>query len=405
MTAVRMARDETIPVSFTVNGSDVTVTVPARVTLADALRDHLGLTGTHLGCEHGVCGMCTVLVDGEAARSCLLFAVQCQGAEIVTIEGIGTPDDQHPLQRSFAHHHALQCGFCTPGFVVSSYDLLANGEAGTAIDPSDLPVELSGVLCRCTGYRNIVAAVADVAQAYPDGVPGPRACGGRTLVGRRGAVAGTPAASAADDVRTGEASSDVTVPTGEPTTTVDVTSDLASPVDDVWPVLDDIERLAGCLPGAELTEALGGDRYRGRAKVSLGPVRLTFHGVAQVVERDAGARRLRVLARGEDTGGSATQAVISLAAEPAGTGTRLHAEADVYLSGRVAQFGRSLAGDVSRRLFEDFCAAVDSSAATGETPVARRAGALRLAVSAAVASLRRRLRATLRRARSPRSSR
>ncbi|MQA79126.1 MAG: 2Fe-2S iron-sulfur cluster binding domain-containing protein [Streptosporangiales bacterium] len=403
MTAVRMARDETIPVSFTVNGSDVTVAVPARVTLADALRDHVGLTGTHLGCEHGVCGMCTVLVDGEAARSCLLFAVQCEGAEIVTIEGMGSPDDQHPLQRSFAHHHALQCGFCTPGFVVSSYDLLANGEAGTAIDAEDLPVELSGVLCRCTGYRNIVAAVADVAQAYPDGVPGPRACGQRTLVGRRGAVAGAPGNSGAEEASAPDAASaGLAMPAGEPTTTVDVTSDLGSPVESVWQVLDDIERLAGCLPGAELTEVLGDDRYRGRAKVSLGPVRLAFHGVAQVVERDAGARRLRVLARGEDTGGSATQAVITLAAEPAGTGTRLRAEADVYLSGRVAQFGRSLAGDVSRRLFEDFCAAVDSSAATGEAPPPRRAGALRLAVSAALAGLRRRLRAALTAARSPR---
>src|SRR5581483_5314993 len=105
--------------------------------------DRLGLTGTHLGCEHGVCGMCTVLVDGAAARSCLLFACQVDGAEILTVEGLGAPDRQHPLQEAFAHHHALQCGFCTPGFLMSSYDLLRRRPD---VSPADLPIELSGVL-------------------------------------------------------------------------------------------------------------------------------------------------------------------------------------------------------------------------------------------------------------------
>ena len=111
---VRAAVGEDVEVALTVNGSPVTFAVPARLTLADALRDRLRLTGTHLGCEHGVCGMCTVLVDGAAARACLLFAAQLDGGEVLTVEGLGRPDDLHPLQEAFGRHHALQCGFCTP---------------------------------------------------------------------------------------------------------------------------------------------------------------------------------------------------------------------------------------------------------------------------------------------------
>jgi 2-furoyl-CoA dehydrogenase FAD binding subunit len=158
---------------LTVNGTPVTLSLPPRVTLADTLRDHLGLTGTHLGCEHGICGMCTVLVDGQAARSCLLFAGQLEGAEILTIEGLGRPGELHPLQQAFGRHHALQCGFCTPGFLLSAYDLLTHKPRVTQ---EELAVELSGVLCRCTGYRNILSAVADVIRAHPDGITPPLNC-------------------------------------------------------------------------------------------------------------------------------------------------------------------------------------------------------------------------------------
>jgi carbon-monoxide dehydrogenase small subunit len=158
----RVPADGVVTTRLTVNGEPAELTLPARVTLADALRDHLGLTGTHLGCEHGVCGMCTVLADGIAVRSCLLLACQADGAAITTVEGIGTPSALHPLQESFGRHHALQCGFCTPGFLTSATDLLAHEPD---IRAADLPAALSGVLCRCTGYRNIIAAVADAAAA------------------------------------------------------------------------------------------------------------------------------------------------------------------------------------------------------------------------------------------------
>ena len=170
---VRADAETLLDVRMKVNGTPVELRVPSRRTLADALRDDLRLTGTHLGCEHGVCGMCTVLLDGSAVRACLVFAAQLEGAEVVTVEGLGRPDRLHPLQEAFGHHHALQCGFCTPGFLLSAYDLLSD-QPGLAAD--ELPAALSGVLCRCTGYRNIVAAVADVAARYPEGIPPPLNC-------------------------------------------------------------------------------------------------------------------------------------------------------------------------------------------------------------------------------------
>lgn len=148
-----------------VNGADHSTRVEARKTLADALRDDCGLTGTHLGCEHGVCGACTVLIDGEPVRSCLVFAVQCEGVDIRTVEGLAGPDGLHPLQEAFWEHHGLQCGFCTPGFLMLATSLLE-----TEPDPSDerLIEVLSSNLCRCTGYQNIVKAVRAAAETMRD---------------------------------------------------------------------------------------------------------------------------------------------------------------------------------------------------------------------------------------------
>jgi carbon-monoxide dehydrogenase small subunit len=144
-------------IEVTVNGQAHRATVEPRVTLADFLREQCHLTGTHLGCEHGVCGACTVLVDGAAVRSCLMFAVQAVGTEVTTIEGIGSPDGElSPVQAAFRDCHGLQCGFCTPGFVVSVTAFLQDNPTPT---DREIREALSGNLCRCTGYQGIVAAV------------------------------------------------------------------------------------------------------------------------------------------------------------------------------------------------------------------------------------------------------
>ena len=156
-----------VEVRLTVNGRSYTGRCEARKLLVDFLREDLGLTGTHVGCEHGICGACTILFNGEAARSCLLFAVQAEGADLLTVEGLAKDGELNPLQQAFHHYHALQCGFCTPGMLIAATDFLR-------LNPSPSREEiregLSAVLCRCTGYRNIVDAVeaaAGMREAKP----------------------------------------------------------------------------------------------------------------------------------------------------------------------------------------------------------------------------------------------
>jgi len=156
-----------VALTVTVNGEQLSRTVEARRTLADFLRDELSLTGTHLGCEHGVCGACTVLFNGDAVRSCLMFAVQADDAQVTTIEGLSTPGGGlTPIQSALQAEHGLQCGYCTPGFVVSIHAFLAEHP-----NPSDEEIRdaLSGNLCRCTGYQGIIAAVKRAASAESGG--------------------------------------------------------------------------------------------------------------------------------------------------------------------------------------------------------------------------------------------
>jgi carbon-monoxide dehydrogenase small subunit len=145
-----------LDIALDINGRLYHVAVEPRRTLADVIRDDCGQTGTHLGCEHGICGACTVLVDGEPLRSCLMFAIQAQGRKIRTVEGLAQGGELHPLQRAFIAHHGLQCGFCTPGFLMLAAGVL---EQNPDIDDDDLVDILSSNLCRCTGYENIVKAV------------------------------------------------------------------------------------------------------------------------------------------------------------------------------------------------------------------------------------------------------
>ena len=155
----------TMSIDCTVNGVATRLDVAPRTILADALRQQLGLTGTHVGCAHGSCGACTVLLDGAAVRSCLMLAVQVAGHEVITIEGLSNPDELTPLQSAFRKHGALQCGFCTPGMIVTAHALLSSNPDADADTIRDT---LSGNLCRCTGYVSIIEAVLDARAAYQE---------------------------------------------------------------------------------------------------------------------------------------------------------------------------------------------------------------------------------------------
>jgi carbon-monoxide dehydrogenase small subunit len=155
-----MTQEPTRSIALTVNGASHAATIPVRKTLADLLREDLRLTGTHLGCEHGVCGACTVLVDGRAVRACLMLAVQADGAVVRTVEGLADASGLHPLQAAFCAQHGLQCGFCTPGMLTTLVEFLAD-----CPDPTEAEVReaISGNICRCTGYDSIVRAALDAA--------------------------------------------------------------------------------------------------------------------------------------------------------------------------------------------------------------------------------------------------
>lgn len=157
-----MQDDDVLTIRLAVNGVTHHVVVEPRRLLADVLREDLGLTGTNIGCEHGVCGSCTVLVDGQSVRSCLMFAVQANGHEVMTVEGLSRAGEMHPLQKAFWEQQGLQCGFCTPGFLMTAYELLQHNP-----NPSEEEIRsaLSGNICRCTGYQHIVNAVRAAAQS------------------------------------------------------------------------------------------------------------------------------------------------------------------------------------------------------------------------------------------------
>jgi carbon-monoxide dehydrogenase small subunit len=159
-----------VAIDVTVNGEQHRALVEPRKTLADFVREDCALTGTHLGCEHGVCGACTVLLDGDAVRACLLFAIQADGHEVTTIEGLTPDEGLNEIQEAFREHHGLQCGFCTPGFIVSLHAFLADNPRPT---PAEIREGLSGNLCRCTGYQGIIKAVESLAAAPTAGAAAP----------------------------------------------------------------------------------------------------------------------------------------------------------------------------------------------------------------------------------------
>jgi aerobic-type carbon monoxide dehydrogenase small subunit (CoxS/CutS family)/carbon monoxide dehydrogenase subunit G len=344
-------------VSLTVNGRPVTATVEPRTQLCELLREDLNLTGTHIGCEQGVCGACTVVVDGKPQRSCISYAGDSDGCSVITIEGLDDDALMEQLRDAFSRHHALQCGFCTPGMLVTARDIILRlGETGAA----RIREELSGNLCRCTGYVGIVEAIEEVSR-------GKSARNSRTAVAAtEGAVAVRPVVAAMKPAvllnRPAAPAVSAGIGARKGWSSIEQRLTVGFPPDIVWHRLSDIRQVSLCLPGAEITE-LQDDRLRGRMNVSLGPIKVALKGDGNVV-LDPGNRIGRLSGRGQDAGsGSAAEGEVEWRVLPGeASGSLILVNLSWRLSGRLAQFNRGgIVQDVIQRLASMFVANLEAS--------------------------------------------
>lgn len=350
--------------ALTVNGTVRASAMPPRTSLADYLRDGLDLTGTHLGCEHGVCGACTVLIDGVPARSCITLAAACEGASVTTIEGLDADPVATELRAAFSRHHALQCGYCTPGMMVSARDLVLRLPEA---DDRSVREGLAGNLCRCTGYAGIVAAVTEViairraAGTLPSSTACHRALGptGAPTAERATGTMSPPTASVAAPSTSLPRPTPATIADFIPAHTFTLSVVLPYGVEETVALFDDVGRVAAAIPGCVLTEA-GPDHAAGSLVVALGPVRARFSGQARIM-RDDTLPGGRILAAGADAA-SRSQARGSIDYGVAPGPDASHAVVDLSigyaLSGLLAQVGRpglvqSLAAEILARFAEN----------------------------------------------------
>ncbi|MEH2474785.1 carbon-monoxide dehydrogenase small subunit [Nitrobacteraceae bacterium AZCC 2161] len=352
-------------IELTVNNRAINALVEPRTSLADLMRDRLDLTGTHLGCEHGVCGACTLLLDGVPARSCITYAVACDGAEVTTIEGLDDDEIATELRAAFNREHALQCGYCTPGMLVSARDLVRRLPEA---DEQQIRIGMSGNLCRCTGYVGIISAVQSVIaeRRARDIAPEPDA--GRTILGPAGsghkacvsAEKAAPARPAAAE--TVNAIAPLDIPDFTPSTTLEQQFSVAHPPAKVFALFDDIAAVASCLPGASLTGVPTLQRVEGAIRVKIGPISANFNGAARV-ERDPATLSGRMLGTGTDQRSrSSTQGEIRYRLLPIedGAATRVELSIGYSLTGMLAQVGRSgLVRDLAARLIAEFAGNLD----------------------------------------------
>jgi carbon-monoxide dehydrogenase small subunit len=349
-------------IELSVNQRPVRISAEPRTNLADFVRDKLDLTGTHLGCEHGVCGACTVLVDGVPARSCITYAVACEGAEVTTIEGLDEDGVTTELRAAFTREHALQCGYCTPGMLVSARDLVLRLPHA---DERLIRVGLSGNLCRCTGYVGIVRAVQSVIEARRARNIAPEPDGGRKILGPVGSGRslhrGADRAEPAREHSAPEAASSVgSIPDFIPATALTQHFTVAHPPEAVFAMFGDIAAVAACLPGASLTAPLRPERVEGAIRVKVGPIAATFLGAARV-ERNSADMSGRIVGIGNDRRSrSSTQGEIRYRLAPAGEGTRVDLSIGYTLTGMLAQVGRAgLVRDLAARLIAEFAGNLD----------------------------------------------
>jgi aerobic carbon-monoxide dehydrogenase small subunit len=352
-------------ISLTVNGRAVSAEVEPRTHLADFLRDHLRLTGTHLGCEHGVCGACTVLIAGAPARSCIAYAVGCDGLEIRTIEGFEDDALMAELREAFSREHGLQCGFCTAGMLISARDIV---QRLPQADERRIRTELSGNLCRCTGYVGIVNAVASVAARQAKPAARPAVLPPKAVARSRPMQLATPEVP----TRAEPAVARAPEPAREGWTRIDESFVIAAPPAAVWQALADFPKVAACLPGAELTEH-DARSVKGRLRVKLGPMAASFAGSA-TVQRDEAAMTGVAKGAGTDSGSrSRTRGELAyrLTPEAGGRQTRVAVTVEYDLQGPLAQFSRSgLARDFAGRVVAEFAANLNRALGTGEAQAA-----------------------------------
>ena len=350
-----------ISIALAVNGRAVNASVEPRTHLADFLRDGLNLTGTHLGCEHGVCGACTLLLDDTPARSCITYAVACDGARVTTIEGLDADEITSELRAAFTREHALQCGYCTPGMLISARDLVRRLPEP---DERSIRIGLSGNLCRCTGYVGIVRAVGSVIEQRRGRGILSEPCGGRIILGpvgsdggRRTAGASGPVARAAEPERRKENAGEIVIPDFTPVTLIEEHFTVAHPPPIVFDMLGDVATVANCLPGVSLTGVPTPYHAAGTISVKIGPIVANFHGAARI-ERTAESMSGRIVGIGRDRRSrSSTQGEIRyrLVAVERGAATQVEISIGYSLKGLLAQIGREgLVRQLVARMTADF---------------------------------------------------
>ena len=359
-------------IALTVNGRAIAKDVSPRTHLADFVREDLLLTGTHIGCEHGVCGACTVVINGETARSCITYAAQCDGAEVRTIEGFADDTLMVRLRHAFTTEHALQCGYCTPGMLIAARDLIRR-KGGLA--EAQIRTEMSGNLCRCTGYVGIIRAIqsvmaerdgllADVEPkakhlgALPETVAGAtvaRPETSRALRSTEGAPPSSPKFEIApfDETRATKITESVRI---------------AAARSRVWDVLGDIDRMAACLPGVALYDRTGGyakgdaEPIAGLMRIKLGPVTATFAGQALLTRSPADwSGALDGQGAAKDSGSRVRGRMTYRLAEDGPDATQIHVAIAYSLTGPLAQFGRGdLVRDLLRQIARTFAANIEA---------------------------------------------
>ncbi len=349
------------PVRLTVNGRVVVDSVEPRTHLADYLRERLNLTATHLRCEQGVCGACTLLIDGQPARSCITYAVLCDGAEITTVEGLEDDTIMVALRRAFSEEHGLQCGYCTPGMLVTARDIVTRLPDA---DQARIRTELSGNLCRCTGYVGIVRAISRVVDerrrgelasvVRQEGPLGP--VGARPIGLDSSRVTSAPAAAPSEKNKPSLGEIALGLGGRQPNVETQQSFTVSRSPADVWSFFANIAHVVPCLPGASLTRPPAGEHIEGKISVKLGPITANFAGQARIIRDDARQRGVIMGAGKDQSGGSRAAGEVEYILEPAGNGrTQVTLAIRALLVGPLAQFGRSgIVEDLVARITEAF---------------------------------------------------